>query len=545
MTQLSKLQIRAKVLSIISAIKTSNELNEKKLNFFIEELRQIEDRHSLFDVFIKEYIKMDENEYTFSGCLLKELIDINYIQEKVFDILKSNNYSDESKYKLVQLLRIAGNDFDYNTLPQYFDNPQEVLDTDTKKLLEKAIFNPEAMLDFLDFVSAVPENDRNLLIQSLEIDYKGDSLANIIYPILYSDFDDKLKLKIIEILINSKSSLAIAPFNYLIKTSDNKEIISACSTGLKKLRFSGANENKAEDYFYNIIKNSKPAEFFTTIPDGNGNQALLISRINDKNKFSLSAVVINDILGVIDCFGFFNISQNELTKVISKFYQSEGKYKVSPQYIKTRINNSVELTIKNKRTFPYEFICWDVLTKDILPLSNSIEEIIENNIEKITTTKDKILSLLTKEYTFRWYIKPSENKVLDEIINKIYKQDNITIDYINKIVKDNINIVFEEKTINSWKERITQCIYLLYENNKKDDAKLFYTILTNNDNFQIFKFVILQRSIFNSFIAKRELSKENVLTTNIFRKKQIQKENYDTKKIDKIINLLKKNWIYE
>lgn len=545
MTELSKLQIRAKVLSVISEIKTLNEFNENNIKIFIEDLKQIEDRHSLFDIFIKEYIKMNENEYIFSSCIIKDLVDINYIQKRVFEILKSNNYSDESKYKLVQLLRIVGNEFDYNTLPQYFDNPKEVLDTDTKKLLEKAVFNPEAMLDFLDFVSAVSEDDRNVLLQSLEMDYEGDSLANIIYPILYSHFDDKFKLNVIEILSKSKSSLAIAPFTYLINTSKNDEILSACNTGLKKLRIAGANEEKAKEYFNNIVKNSKPAEFFTTIPDGNGNQALLISRINNNKNFSLSAVVINDIYGVVDCFGFFDISQNEIARVISKFYQSEGKYKVSPQYVKTRIDSAIELTIKNKRTFPYEFICWDVLIKDILPFSYTIDKFIENNIEEITTTKDTILSLLTKEYTFRWYIKPSENKVLDEVIQNLYEQNEITIEYINSVVNNNINLIFDENITKIWKERIKQCIYLLFENDRKEDAKLFYKILMKDDNFQTFKFVILQRSIFNSFIAKKELSKENILTTNIFRKKQIQKENYDTKKIDKVITILKKNWIYE
>ena len=255
--------------------------------------------------------------------------------------------------------------------------------------------------------------------------------------------------------------------------------------------------------------------------------------------------MINDIYGVVDCFGFFDISQNEIARVISKFYQSEGKYKVSPQYVKTRIDSAIELTIKNKRTFPYEFICWDVLIKDILPFSYTIDKFIENNIEEITTTKDTILSLLTKEYTFRWYIKPSENKVLDEVIQNLYEQNEITIEYINSVVNNNINLIFDENITKIWKERIKQCIYLLFENDRKEDAKLFYTILMKDDNFQTFKFVILQRSIFNSFIAKKELSKENILTTNIFRKKQIQKENYDTKKIDKVITILKKNWIYE
>ena len=222
MAELSKLQIRARVLSVVSRIKTVWEYNEDLLKKLYSELEDIEDRHCVFDVFLKEYIKMNEREFVFAGFLLKELVDVDYIQNSVFELLKSSNYSDEAKYKLVQLLRITECEFDYDSVPEYFENPSDVIDSDTKKLLEKAVFNPEAMLDFLDFVSAVNKNDRNLLLQSLQLDYHGDSLANIVYPILYSDFDDDFKLKASEILIEAKSSLAIETFKYIIETSSHE-----------------------------------------------------------------------------------------------------------------------------------------------------------------------------------------------------------------------------------------------------------------------------------------------------------------------------------
>ncbi|MCD7780625.1 MAG: hypothetical protein LUH05_08140, partial [Candidatus Gastranaerophilales bacterium] len=361
MTELSKLQIRARVLSVISDIKSLKNFNEEVLSEYKKELIQIQNKEALFDIFLKEYIKMEESEYIFSACLLKNLIPVNYINDKVFKYLRENSLSDDIKYKLVQLLRIAGGECNYDELPSYFENPDEVLDIETKKLLESAVFNPEAMLDFLDFVSAVSKNDRNILLQSLKQDYTGDVLANIIYPILYSDFDEDFILKAVEILSESKSSLAIAPFKYLIKVSDNKDIVNACEIGLKKLKLSGATEEKAQEYFKNITKDSTPAEFFTTIPDGGGNQALLISRAGKNKKYHLAAVVTNDLDGVIDCFGFYNISQEELIKVLDKFYKTDGKYKVPSEYVKTKLKEASAITINLKRTFPYEFICWSAL----------------------------------------------------------------------------------------------------------------------------------------------------------------------------------------
>ena len=74
MAELSKLQIRAKVLSVISEIKSSANYDEDLLKRFIAELSEIDDKNTIFDIFIKEFIKMSENEYMFSGLIIKALV---------------------------------------------------------------------------------------------------------------------------------------------------------------------------------------------------------------------------------------------------------------------------------------------------------------------------------------------------------------------------------------------------------------------------------------------------------------------------------------
>ena len=545
MSQLSKLQIRAKVLSVISEIKSSVSYNEESLSNYIEKLNGIDDKETLLDIFLKEYIKMNENEYVFSGCILKNIVPKEYINDKVLEQLKSTILSDESKYKLVQLLRLVGSECNYNEIPSYFENPEEVLDKETKKLLESAVFNPEAMLDFLDFISAVSTKDRNLLLDSLKLDYEGDVLANIIYPVLYSNYDDGFILEVINILSDSKSSLALKPFKYLIETSTNQEIIKACRIGLKKLKLSGATEEKAHEYFKNIVKDTIPAEFFTTIPDGNGNQALLLSRQNKKGYYILIAIVMNDKSGIIDCFGFFNITKEELIKVIGKFYKSEGKYKVKPEYVKTKIEEAIDITIKTKHKFPYEFICWNTFTSDLNVLDTDLKTYIETNCKQKLISQNEVLNLLTKEYTLRWFITPSENILIKLLVDGIYKEDEPNIENINKKIKVNIDKIFDEKEVIIWENRFFNLIYLLINNSLLKEADNFYTILKNNDLFTLFKVVIIQRSIFNYYVGLKENIKESFFTTNIFRKKNTKSKSYDIKKIEKIINILKRHWIDE
>lgn len=543
MTQLSKLQIRAKVLSVISEIKTLRNFNEDAIAKYKSELEQISDKKALFDIFLKEFVKMQEAEYIFSACLLKEIVPEEYINSKVLEELKSSSLSDEYKYKLVQLLRITGGTDNFSEIPSYFDNPEEILDLETKKLLEKAVVNPEAMLDFLDFVSAVSQNDRNLLLNSLSQDYTGDELANIIYPILYSGFEDSFILDCVKILINSRSSLAIAPFEYLIKTSNNEDIVNNCRLGLKQLKLAGASKENADKYFNNIIKDSSPAEFFTTIPDGAGNQALLISRVTSKGKYHLSAVVINDVSGIIDCFGFYNISPDELYRVIDKFYQTEGKYKVPAEYAKTKIQTAVDITIKQKRKFPYEFICWNVLLNDVNLMADSLENIISKKSSAVNISKDEILTLLTKDFTLRWFISPSENDVIKKMVDVFYNMSDIDISFINQEIKNKFNTIFDDNSSNIWQSRLYNLIYLLQENSYSNEADCFYTIVKNNEYFNLFKYVLIQRSIFNHFISLRELCKESLLATNIFRKKNLNEQKHDIKKIDNLIKLMKKSWI--
>ena len=59
----------------------------------------------------------------------------------------------------------------------------------------------------------------------------------------------------------------------------------------------------------------------------------------------------------------------------------------------------------------------------------------------------------------------------------------------------------------------------------------------------MFKSVLVQRSIFSHFTILRENQKEFALTVNIFKKKTATENQYDVKKIDNILDILKKCWI--
>ena len=67
-----------------------------------------------------------------------------------------------------------GKFIEYDKYLDYFDEPQKVVEMDTQRLLSSALLNPEAQIDFLDFMETLSTDDKRLLIQSMIEDYSKD-----------------------------------------------------------------------------------------------------------------------------------------------------------------------------------------------------------------------------------------------------------------------------------------------------------------------------------------------------------------------------------
>jgi len=118
------------------------------------------------------------------------------------------------------LLRDIDANWSYDDCGQYLDNPDELVDSDTRKILDSAIANPEVQIDFLDFLSSLPDTDKVVLLQSLGDDYSKDELANMLVPVFLSMPDTEAGKKALELLGNSKSQLAYHALNSALETAD-------------------------------------------------------------------------------------------------------------------------------------------------------------------------------------------------------------------------------------------------------------------------------------------------------------------------------------
>lgn len=539
---LNKLQIRAKTLAVLSDIKARKPIDivSEQLDF----LKTIEDKDCIFEVLIKEFQKAPDEFLMIIKIVMADILPLNYLQDKIMNIILEQKTSDSYKYQLLLFLKDAGFTVDYQKISTCFDNFEEVLEKDTKVLLEAAIVNPETQIDFLDFLISLPNDDKLILINSLSEDYTGDNLANVLTPILYADFDKDVLETVIANLGETKSSIGLEAIRWLIDTTKNEDIKNICKKSLTMLKLAGASDQKAKEFYLAVLSKSSIYKCYTTIPDGHSNQGFIISRFKeDDAAYQLVACVINHNTGFVDCFGFNTLSLSEFERIITRFSKYEPKIVVSPEYCKFLIEKSLLKTVENNARFPYEFVCWNILMKDIPNVQFDFQEFIDSNFETKNIEPEDLKSFYQKDYIDKWFITVADNNNFNKLIDEIVTQENITIEEIEKFANESFKKIFDINTVKDFKERILNSSYLIYEFICKEDAEILYSITQNEDTFEKFKLDILQKSIYEHFIITRQNIKDVAGSTNIFklkREKSVNKEQLVA--IESIIKLLEDNW---
>ena len=213
---LNKLQIRAKMLPVLSELKADSRLSFEVFMEKTQEFREIDDFKTMFEILCKEMSKQNEDKYTdILRAVCIAFIPREQFEEMAMKVLESPTEPDILKYQLIQIFKTVGKDINYEDFFEYLNDAEAIINYDTEKLLEHAVVNPETQIDFLDFLAALQTDDKGLLINSLAEDYTGNNLANILSPILYADYPQDVLLKTIDILGETKSPLAIDALEFL------------------------------------------------------------------------------------------------------------------------------------------------------------------------------------------------------------------------------------------------------------------------------------------------------------------------------------------
>lgn len=544
--QLNKLQIKAEVLTILSKLQTSIEAAEADGIFATLEAQ--EDKKSIQEILLKELAKAHEQKAVIICFLLLRLCPKEGLEEDLWRVLKNPSVQDSAKAVILNLLKDMGNKVNYEELGEYFENPDRVIDADTQQLLHVAIVNPEAQIDFLDFLSSLTETDKKLLVQSLGDDYSSDTLANILNPLVLFSPTSELGKIAIEILGTTKSQLALHTLLQIPDFVDDEETLSLIKKTVSALKLSGVREDRSVE-FYKSILDSKPYQSYASYPDGHGNQALIFSREKEDpvlEMVSMVAAVVNDTYGIIDCFGFNEISKPEFERIIARFYNGDEYIYIDSHVLKTILLNAEKLTRKIGGYISYEYLCWKTLLSDIEVEPVPVELILKAQFQQKPVSEKDLNKIYMFDFIQRWFFDTEYNddfKTLIQDLNKKLALNNLSFDFEDEVDENFANIFsVEQKDILD--KRILNSAYLMYLSGQKENAQLLYSLYFDEDKKGEVAKNILRKSIYEYYVSLKFKYKEEHKMTNIFTlRNKPQTHELTSKQIDWAISAIEKLWV--
>ena len=410
----------------------------------------------------------------------------------------------------------------------YFEEPDKIIDLDTHKILSSAMLNPEAQIDFLDFMETLSKGDRLLLIQSMVEDYSSDDLANIISPIVLYEKDKEITETVISELINSKSPLAYYPLKRFCELTNDESLLKIANKGLKELQIMGITQDKAKSYYQKRFNNSLLYTCYASLPDGKGNQGLIFSRIRSDNSIQLFCTVINDKNGIVDCFGFNTISQLEFSLILKKFCNNDEAFVTTFETGLSWLEESEKMSFKNNNTLPYEYICWKEILFDINKTWDNPSDIMIKALEILPKKECDFDEIFSTNYLDKLFFTKKDNNAYSNFIDSLDNEislNGIDLAEIENKIKTNLVLIFDENTIELIKNRLQKIAFILMSNSRHGIASQVYELSKNDELLNKFYVEIIKKSIFIFYEEEfRQRFSSNIKKDNIFLKNS-QKPN--------------------
>lgn len=540
----NKLQIRAKLLSAIINMQ-NNSQDREFIKKTLNELSEIADKDAVLDILNKEFLKenTEMRDYTIT-FLIGELIEPKKTEAVMFETLANPKIKDSVKAKAVGVLRESGRHVNYEQYINYFENPDEIIDADTVKLLENARINPESQIDFLDFLTALPSAEKEMLVESLTQDYDGDNLANILIPIIYSNPYSDISQIAISAIGESKSKLAYPVLKWLEQNIDdlneNLKVKANVQKSISLLKLSGIKEDETKDYYKKLLSSSPVYKCFVNFPDGHGNLGMIFSRKNASGFIQMFTLVINDKDGIIDCFGFNEISEAEFDRIVNKFYQNDRVVLVDEKLCKYLMVNAEKISRLKYQEISYEYAAWVSITRDI-----DFEEIeLSSGLQKIELTEFLLKQLYEKDYFEKWFFDVNDNEAFASLIDEIADNKLSAVNEIENLINEKKREIFSEAFLKILDHRLLLASHLALLNDEETFANMLFSLIDDSDVKEIFLTDMLKKSVYEYFLAQKERYENVKSATSIFtRRANKDLQEIDIKYIQNCIKEIEKNWV--
>lgn len=485
--QLNPFEIKSEILRIMSALEGVKDFENYEAHYHL--LDSQEDRNVITKLLLREVNNSKNHEII--KFLLLRYSEKTQLTENLWNIIKNNLSSNTAKIFALDLLRDIDTNWTYEECDKYLDNPSELVDSDTQKILDSAVFNPEVRIDFMDFLNSISDEDKIILLNSLSNDFSNDELANILIPVFLSSPYSEIGKTALNMLGNTKSQLA---YNALLYASDvfDDRISSLLKKNISTLKLAGIREDNSKEFYKNLLKNSKPYKCCITYPDGQGNQAVILSRVKETGRVQFVAIVINDYKGVRDAFGFDDISQFECNTIIERFYRGQSIVSLKPEVLKTVLYNSEKLS---SGSMPYEYVCWKTIIADVDMCD------LEFHYDKIELAKADLEEIFKSDFTDFWFLNDTYSDEFEEFLRLVDKTEPENFD---KIIDENLDKIFYESEYKIWKERVMTVAILKHFSGDEKCAKKLYSLYNDEKSVRELLKNIVRKSIYEYCFAREE-----------------------------------------
>lgn len=369
----SKLFVRSEVLAVIDYLNTLDEPSKLEKGKQLKRLQAIDDQETVQRILVKELQRATSTRIIqIVSELLMELGTIDSLQNPLWAIIQNPQSSDDIKDAANVILRQLGDETDPNLYLEYLDDPAGLINRETERMLEVSTRNPEALIDFIDFIFSLPVDEQCNLVRSLQADYPAEYLLNIFLPAIMA-LPPYETMELLLSMLGEMRTIRSALFlrDNLDWFQSDARLAKAAKKSMNTLKIAGLyREDRLEeearklDQPHALVDQTQLYQCFATIPDGIGNQGIVISRERDNGDIVMMSVAINDIHGIIDCFGFYELGKPDFHKLIEKFHEENTKIHAPYAYCVHKLHQAEALNQKNKFRIPYEYSCWSVLLND-------------------------------------------------------------------------------------------------------------------------------------------------------------------------------------
>ncbi len=523
--QLNPFEIKFALTELLEKINTPADIQNCLADF--EMFDNQEDKTVLSKLLFKELTNAKKEKIPVICFLLERYVEKTELINKFWDTLKNPSLDNEVKITILNLLRELDADWSYKDCEEVLgDDAAQILDENTKQLLDTAIINPEVQIDFMDFMASIRVQDKITLLNSLSKDFSDDVLANILIPVFESEPNSPQGLEALKLLGDTKSQLAL---HILEKMSNHAkgELSQNIRKSLATLKMSGIREDNTQEFYKKILSNTTLGKFYLTYPDGHGDMAMIFTRITPENKVRFVSIVINIEFGIKDCFGFFEISQFECNKILERFLKDERTVDIIPEAFVTILNNAEKITIEtgNNWKLPYEYVCWRNLLIDINYEDKQVEQILKEQIAPVKLDLSVLNDMEKMKVSAKWFLDQNYSAEFKTVIKELKNSNDL-----DSLVEKHTDIVFYEEEKLLWIKKLLVSSYIKYSKNKEDEASKLYSLTLNETLMEEFFKNILKRSIYEYLMTIRY-------------NKDLNDENFSPEEIDTKIKYIENKWV--